>query len=135
MAKKNEMSLLKAWLIITASLLDDVIIFGLILLGLWLFHVEITWVLIVVVFIIMAVFVVIMHKAVVPAIRRRVVVGVEGMIGTTGWVTETLKPAGMIKIKSEYWQARAAKGTIETGEEVEVVEIDGLCLEVKKKQS
>jgi membrane-bound ClpP family serine protease len=134
MAKKNEMSVLKAWLIIAASLIDDVIIFGLIFLGLWLFHVEITWVLILVVLIIMAIFVIIMHKAVIPAIRRRTVAGAEGMIGMVGKVTEPLKPKGTVKIKDEYWNAKAIDETIEAGEEVEVVSINGLDLEVKKKK-
>ncbi len=134
MAKKSEMSVLKAWLIITASLLDDVIIVGLIFLGLWLFHVEITWVLVLVIVIVMAIFVLIMHQAVVPAIMSRIVVGAEGMIGMMGRVTETLKPVGMIKIKGEYWRARVSKGTIEVGEEVEVVGIKGLDLEVRKKK-
>lgn len=134
MANKNEMSVLKAWLIIAASLIDDIIILGLVFLGLWLFHIEITWVLILVVFIIMAVFVVIMHKAVIPAIRRRVVVGAEGMIGMTGKVTESLAPKGTVKIKDEYWKAKAIGETIEVGEAIEVVGINGLDLEVKKKR-
>ncbi len=128
------MSVLKAWLIITASLIDDAIIFGLIFLGLWLFHIEITWVLVIIVIVVMAVFVIIMHKAVVPAIQRRIVVGAEDMVGKTCIVTEALRPTGMIKIKGEFWKAEALDGIIKAGEEVEVVGIKGLVLQVRKKK-
>jgi membrane-bound serine protease (ClpP class) len=134
MAKKGEMSLLKAWLIIAASLIDDILITAIIFICLWLFHVEITWLLIVIVIVIMAVFVFIMHKAVIPAIRRRIAAGVEEMVGRIGEVTEPLNPNGTIKIEGEYWNA-TARGTIDKGEEVEVVGIDGLILKVRKKKS
>jgi membrane-bound ClpP family serine protease len=134
MAKKGEMSLLKAWLIIAASLIDDILITAIIFICLWLFHVEITWLLVIIVIVIMAVFVLIMHKAVIPAIRRRIAAGVEEMVGRTGEVMEPLNPVGTIKIEGEYWKA-TTKGTINQGEEVEVVGIDGLILKVRKKKS
>jgi membrane-bound ClpP family serine protease len=134
MAKKGEMSLLKAWLIVAASLLDDAIILLLILLGLWAFHVQITWPVILVVAVVIIVFIVIMHKAVVPAIRRRKISGSEGMIGMTGTVTEPLKPAGTILVKGEYWQAKSIEGNLEIGDMVEVTGIRGLNLEVRKKE-
>ena len=133
MVKKGEMSLLQAWLIVAASLLDDAIILLLIFLGLWAFHVKITWPVIVAVAVVIIAFIVIMHKAVVPAIRRRKISGAEGMIGMTGTVTEPLKPAGTISVKGEYWQAKSIEGNLEIGDTVEVTGIRGLNLEVKKK--
>jgi membrane-bound serine protease (ClpP class) len=135
MDKKGEMSVLKAWLIIAASLIDDAVILALIFIGLWLFHVEITWPLILIIVVIMVAFIFIMHRAVIPVIRRRIVSGAEGMIGMIGKVTETLKPMGTVKIKGEYWNAKAIKGNIEIGEDIEVVGIDGLNLEVRKKKA
>ncbi|MFA5308556.1 MAG: NfeD family protein [Dehalococcoidales bacterium] len=134
MNKKGEMSTLKAWLIVLASLIDDIAVLALIFMGLWLFHVKVTWPLILIIALLMAVFVFIMHKAVIPALRRRKVNGAEGMIGMTGRVTEALHPAGTVKIKDEYWQAAAAEGEIETGAMVEVTKINGLRLEVKRKE-
>lgn len=133
MNKKGEMSLLKAWVIVAASLLDDVLILAVVFLALWLFGVAITWQVILIVAVVMVVFVFIMHKAVIPAIRRRILVGTEEMVGVKCIVTEPLCPAGMVKIRGEYWKARVANGAIKKGEEVEVVKISGLVLEVRKK--
>jgi membrane protein implicated in regulation of membrane protease activity len=133
MTKKGETSVLKAWLIVLVSLLDDALVLVLIFLGLWLFHVKITWVLILIIALVMVAFVFIMHKAVVPSLLRKKVTGTEGMIGIVGTVTEPLSPEGMVKVKDEYWKARSVEGDIGIGEEVEVVGIAGLSLEVKRK--
>lgn len=126
-------STLKVWLLVAASLIDDAAVLVLIFLGLWFFHVKITWVIILVVVLVVIAFFLIMHKAVVPAFRRRQVTGAEGMLGASGEVTRALKPTGTVKIKDEYWQARSVEGAIKQGEEVEVVAIDGLTLTVKRK--
>jgi membrane protein implicated in regulation of membrane protease activity len=133
MTKKGEVTVLKAWLIVLASLLDDAAVLALIFLGLWFFHVKITWVLILVIGLVMVVFIFIMHKAVVPSLRRKKVTGIECMIGMVGKVTEPLKPQGLVRIKGEYWKAKSVEGDIGIGEEVEVVRIDGLSMEVKRK--
>jgi hypothetical protein len=44
---------------------------------------------------------------------------------------EPLAPEGVIKIKDEYWKAKAVDGNINAGETVEIVEVDGLLLKVK----
>jgi membrane-bound ClpP family serine protease len=135
MNKKGEISIRKAWLIVLASLIDDIALLVLIFIGLWLFHVEITWWIILIVAVVIVAFFLVMHKAVVPAIRRRKVSGAEGMIGMTGEVTEPLKPKGIVKIKGEYWQAVCTEGDVDKGEDVEVSGIKGLNLEVRKKKN
>jgi membrane protein implicated in regulation of membrane protease activity len=135
MNKKGEISVLKAWLIIAASLIDDAIVLALIFLGLWLFHVEITWLVILIVVVAIVIFILVMHKAVIPALRRRKVIGAEGMIGMIGQVTEPLRPRGMVKIKGEYWKAICVEGNVDKGEDVEVLGITGLNLEVRKKRN
>jgi membrane-bound ClpP family serine protease len=135
MNKKGEISILKAWLIIAASLIDDAVVLVLIFLGLWYFRVKITWSIILVIALAIVAFVFIMHKAVVPSLRRRKVNGAEAMIGMIGKVTEPLQPAGTVKIKGEYWKAKSVDGEIKIGDDVEVLRIDGLNLEVRKKAS
>jgi membrane protein implicated in regulation of membrane protease activity len=132
-AGEGEISQRKAWLIILVSFLDDAVVLALVFLGLWLFHVEITWTLIMTIGLAMVAFVFIMHKAVIPSLRRKKLAGREGMISTVGIVMETLNPEGTVKVKDEYWKARSVEGDIAVGEEVEVMGVIGLKLEVKKK--
>jgi membrane-bound serine protease (ClpP class) len=135
MTDKGEISTLKAWLIVLASFLDDAAILALIFLGLWFFHVKITWPIILIIALVMVSFVFIMHKAVIPSLRRRRVTGAEGMIGMAGKVTEPCRPKGRVKIKDEYWQARSVEGDLDIGENIVVVGIDRLVLEVRRKVS
>lgn len=135
MSNRNEMSARKAWLIVAVSFLDDVAILALIFLGLWFFDVQITWTVILIVALVMVFFVFIMHKAVIPSLRRKRVTGAEGMVGMTGEVTEPCCPKGTIKIHNEYWKAVSIEGDIAVNEEIEVVGIDRLVLEVKRKTS
>jgi membrane-bound serine protease (ClpP class) len=76
-----------------------------------------------------------MHQAVIPSLRRRKVTGSEGMIGMIGRVTESCHPKGTVKIKDEYWQAKSVEGDIDVGEDIEVVGIDRLILEIRRKAS
>ena len=131
----DKISNLKAWLLALASLLDDILLLVILFLVLKLLHVKITWEIILAVIAVIIAFFLIVHKAIVPAIRRRKVTGAEALIGETGVVTQMLKPHGMIKIKDEYWNAKSMAGTIDVGEIVEVLGISGLGLEVKKKNS
>lgn len=135
MNRKGEISTLKAWLIVLASLIDDAAVLALIFLGLWFFHVKITWAIILAVALVVIAFFIIMHKAVVPSLRRKKVTGAEGMVGLKGEVTQPLKPKGVVKIKGEYWKARSVEGEIGVGEDVEVLAINGLDLEVRRKVS
>ena len=114
-----------------ASLLDDVIIIGLVILILRIFHVK--FLLPVAIFLGLAfvALIFITYKFLVPAYRRKKTTGAEGLIGLKGRVIESLAPEGVIKIKDEYWKAKAVDGNINVGETVEIVEVDGLLLKVK----
>ncbi len=134
MNKKREIFSLKVWLWVLASLVDEVVVLALIFLGLWFFHVEITWWLVVIVVAVMVGYALIMHRAIVPIIKRRQMHGADGMVGMMGIATESCKPAGTVKINGEYWKAKAVGGAIEKGEDIEVMGISGLKLEVRKKR-
>jgi len=66
------------------------------------------------------------------ALKRKPVVGLIPMVGSRGKVTSRLDPEGYVRIKSELWEAEAADGEIDTGEEVVVVGQDGLKLIVRR---
>jgi membrane-bound ClpP family serine protease len=72
---------------------------------------------------------------VLPSLRKKKVTGAEGMIGLTGEVVESLSSGTVVRVSGEIWQAKCLDGDIEAGEEVEIVGINRLNLEVKRKVS
>lgn len=64
--------------------------------------------------------------------RRKPVSGKEGMIGERGVAKTRLSPTGTVLVHGELWRAVSLTGEIKEGERVEVVEVDGLTLKVKK---
>ena len=66
------------------------------------------------------------------ALRRKPVVDLLPMIGSRGKVVSPLALDGQVRIKGELWQATSAGERIDAGEEVIVVDQDGLKLIVRK---
>jgi membrane-bound serine protease (ClpP class) len=64
--------------------------------------------------------------------RRKVVTGIEGLVGDTGEVLEALSPTGTIKVQGEIWNAESLSGTIDKGEKVRIKEMKNLKLFVEK---
>jgi membrane-bound serine protease (ClpP class) len=64
------------------------------------------------------------------ALRRRPVAGLGSVVNDIGRVVNPLTPDGVIKIKDELWEAKSAGGHIGAGEDVVVVEQDGLKVTV-----
>ena len=64
------------------------------------------------------------------ALRRRPVSGLGSVVNDIGKVVNPLTPEGVIKIKGELWEAKSAGDHIGAGEEVKVVEQDGLKVTV-----
>jgi len=124
----------KDWLLITASLLDDAAVVVIVLLVLWFLKIPISLPVIILLVLLFVATVFIMHKLVIPALRRRKVTGSEGMLGLEGRVVKSLKPGGTVSVKGEYWTARSVDKNISVGEQVEIVGIDGLTLHVKRKE-
>jgi membrane-bound ClpP family serine protease len=126
---------IKAWLLVLFSLLDDAAVVALILLGLWFFHIHITWPIIIFIIILFGVSVYITDKLIIPVFQRRKENGVEGMVGLEGKVVEPLNPIGLIKAKGEYWKARAIEWPVPAGETVQITGFKGLILLVKRAGS
>ena len=68
----------------------------------------------------------------ISAQRRKVVTGVEGLIGDIGEVTELLAPTGTVKVQGETWNAESLAGNISKGEKVRIKEMKNLKLYVEK---
>ena len=115
------------------ALLDDIAIVALVLLLLWVFNVDIPLSVAIVIGVAFGAFVFIVHRAIVPSLRRKQSTGAEGMIGLSGEVTQELAPKGVIRVGGEYWQAKCINDRVDVGEDVEITGIDRLVLEVKRK--
>jgi membrane-bound ClpP family serine protease len=133
MAKKGESSNIKAWLIVLVALADDLAVLALVFLVLWFFKLAIPLWVIITIGLVLGTFTFLVHRAIVPSLRRKKVTGAEGMIGLGGEVVSSLTPKGVIWVGGEYWQAKSVDGDIETGGSVEIVGMDRLKLEVKRK--
>ena len=73
--------------------------------------------------------------AVAKAVRAQkwpVVTGREGLIGEIGYARTALEPDGMVFVHGELWQATAIEGPIAQGEPVEIVDMQGFRLHVRK---
>ena len=116
------------------ALLDDIAALALVIIVLWIFDVKLATPVLIVLVLVTGAVLFLIHRAVVPSLRRKKLNGAEGMIGLAGKVTEPLKPNGTVKINGEYWKAISIKGDCEIDEDVEVLEINGLNLTVRKKE-
>ncbi len=72
-------------------------------------------------------------RAVIRTHRRKGLTGQEGMVGLVGKARSDLSPGGQIFVRGEIWKAESVEGMIKKGEEVEVIDVEGLKLKVKKK--
>jgi len=68
------------------------------------------------------------------ALRTPIRAGRESLVGKTGSATTTFNPTGQVQVGSELWTAEADEGSrkIRKGDRVEVVEVKGLRLKVRK---
>lgn len=66
----------------------------------------------------------------VRVLRRRVVTGLEGLVGQEGVVVSPLEPTGKVLIRGEYWNASASR-TVPKGSRVRCIGVDGLVLRVE----
>lgn len=69
------------------------------------------------------------------ALRNSIQTGSESLIGKTGTAKTSVKEAGQVQVVSELWSAQKSKESdpISKGDLIEVVEVRGLTLIVKKK--
>ena len=64
--------------------------------------------------------------------RRKVVTGIEALVGDTGEAMEPLSPTGTIKVQGEIWNAESLSGTVDKGEKVRIKEMKNLKLFVER---
>ena len=64
--------------------------------------------------------------------RRKVVTGIEGLIGAKGEALDTLDPVGTVRVQGETWNAESVQGNISKGENIRVQAMKNLKLYVEK---
>ncbi len=67
----------------------------------------------------------------VKAQHKKIKTGEEALIGAKGVVTADLAPKGVVRVSGEFWQATTQDGSIPAGQDVEVVDMQGMFLVVK----
>jgi len=126
-------STIKDWLKVLVLLLDEAAAVALVFLVLWVLEIEIPLPFTIVAALALGALVFVIHKAVIPTFHKKQVTGSEGMIGMKGRVIKPLTPKGVVRVGDESWKAKSSGEDIETGEEVEVVGVEGLTLKVRSE--
>jgi len=125
---------LKDWCKLLVLLLDEIVIVALVIVVLKVFSIRIPLPVTVVLVLVFGILVFMLNKAVIPCFHWRPVSGWEGMVGARGRVVEPLTPVGTVIVGGERWSAKSIDDDIDVDEEVEIVGLDGLMLEVKRKE-
>jgi len=80
----------------------------------------------------LAAYAVITYRLGSKALVKKPVAGLTDMVGSKGKVVTPLDLEGLVRIKGELWKSKSVDGRIDAGEEVIVVEQDGLKLIVRR---
>jgi len=91
------------------------------------------WLIAIVTIMIASLFAFVVNRAI-RAHRKQASTGREELIGKRAVVKVAIDPEGTVFLKGERWAAISDEGPIEPGEEVTITGIDGLTLQVIKKQ-
>lgn len=119
-------------LAIISTFLEEVAIVVIVLWGLPRLGIQIPWAGLIALMVAWLAFSVITYQIGSRALKRKPVVGLPAMVGSQGKVVSPLAPEGLVRIKGELWLAKSAGKSIDAGEEVIVIEQDGLKLIVHK---
>ena len=120
---------------IFSTLLEEAAIVVVVLWGLPELGVSIPLAVLITIMVVWGVISVVMYRVGSRALERKPLIGLPDMIGSRGKAVNLLAPSGMVKIKSELWEAVSDDGEIEAGEEISVVGQEDLKLTVRKAGS
>lgn len=71
-------------------------------------------------------------RALVRAQRAPVTTGPQGLIGRIGVALSELEPSGRVRVDGEVWSAVAEGDGLSAGDEVEVADVEGVTLYVRR---
>jgi len=119
-------------LAIISTLLEEAAVVAIVLWGLPQLEIYIPLAGLIALMVVWGVFSVFIYRMGSRALRRKPVVDLLPMVGSRGKVVSQLALDGQVRIKGELWQATLAGERIDAGEEVIVVDQEGLKLIVRK---
>mgnify|MGYP001256625174 CR=1 FL=1 len=79
-------------------------------------------------------FMLIIVAAIIKTHTSKVSTGKRGMVGLTGKAIKDIDPEGTVSLRGEIWKAVSDGETIKKGDKVEVVDVEGMEVQVKKKE-
>jgi len=119
-------------LAILSTLLEEAALVALVLWGLPQLGIEIPMAGLIALMVAWGAYSVITYRIGSRALRRKAIAGLPAMVGTKGKVVSPLAPKGLVRIKSELWEATSSGVNIDAGEEIIVVGQDRLRLTVRR---
>ena len=122
-------------LAILSTLLEEIALAAIILWGLPQLGIHIPLAGLIALMAALVVYAVITYRLGSKVLGKKPVVGLPDMVGSRGKAVTPLDPEGLVRIKGELWESTSADRRINTGEEVIVVEQDGLKLTVRRDKS
>ena len=122
-------------LAILSTLLEEIALAAIILWGLPQLGIHIPLAGLIALMAALVVYAVITYRLGSKVLGKKPVIGLPDMVGSRGKAVTPLDPEGLVRIKGELWESTSADRRINTGEEVIVVEQDGLKLTVRRDKS
>jgi len=120
---------------VVTTICEEAIIAGVVIWGLPRLDIHLPLSVLIAIMVVWAVNSIIFYRIGSRALRRRPVSGLGSVVNDIGKVVNPLTPDGVIKIKGELWEAKSAGDHIGAGENVMVVEQDGLKVTVVRAAS
>ncbi|MFC1961953.1 NfeD family protein [Chloroflexota bacterium] len=130
---EGKRSRLRDWGIVLVALADDIGALVLVFIVLWFFGIQISLPILILLVVVLGGVIFIVHRAIIHSLHARKTTGAEGMVGAIGEVVAPLQPSGVVRVAGEYWTAKSIAEDIGKGEEVEVIGLQNLVLQVRRK--
>ena len=115
-------------------MLEEAILVAVVLWLLPLFNINVPLWVLGILMVALAVYSYVMYRLGVPTFLMKPKVAAETIIGNDGKVTKRLDPEGYVKVQGVLWKATCLESELEVGDDVVVVEINGLRLIVSPKE-
>jgi len=119
---------------IISTIVEEAAMIAIVLWVLPRFNIHVPWWGLAILIVVFAVYAYVSYRIGKPTLIRKPVVAPETIIGSEGKVVTSLTPEGYVKVQGVLWKASCTESGLEAGEEVVVVEINGLKLFVTSKK-